>query len=59
MPASGLSVVGHQLRDGQTISVRFDVCTSDGCVGGTTKEMVVRVRCKRNVLDNSTVKDYK
>ena len=44
MPAEGLSVVGHQLRDGQTISVRFDVCTAEGCVEGTTKEMVVRVR---------------
>lgn len=44
MPAEGLSVVGHQLQDGQPISVRFDVCTADACVEGSTKHMIVRVR---------------
>lgn len=44
MPLQGLSVVGHQLRDGQPISVRFDVCTQDSCVPGEEKQMIVRVR---------------
>lgn len=44
MPGEGLSVVGHQLRDGQSISVRFDVCDANTCIPGISKEMVVRVR---------------
>jgi acyl-CoA thioesterase len=44
MPAEGLSVVGRQLRDGEAISIRFDVCTAEGCTQGSTKQMTVRVR---------------
>ncbi|TXH11335.1 MAG: hypothetical protein E6R04_01785 [Spirochaetes bacterium] len=44
MPQEGLSVVGHQLQDGQPIAVRFDVCTADSCVQGAEKQMIVRVR---------------
>jgi hypothetical protein len=40
---SGLSVVGRQLQEGETLAIRFDLCTADGCVTGETRTFQVHL----------------
>lgn len=40
---SGLSVVGRQLQEGETLAIRFDLCSADSCVAGETRTFRVRL----------------
>lgn len=39
----GLRFVGHQLIEGERISVRFDVCSETSCIAGETRTFTVHI----------------
>lgn len=39
----GFSVVGHQLREGQEVQVRFDVCSAQACEAGLERTVRVHI----------------